>query len=969
MIQIFANMCGTVIDRLNRAPRKNLLAFLDMQGIAVRPAQAARVPLTFYLAAQHDGHVTVPARTQVAAKPEKRDTGPVVFETERELVVTSASLEFLGAKDGTKDSFSDYSAILKGSVANGVPVFEAVVPIEHLFYVDLNLALPVPALKELRLNLRLLSQEQPSRVPWFQWEVKRVQDSIPITPAEDDTDRLSKSGAVIFRSLPEVPVTTVDGVKGQWLVCRLMVPFGVGPGRLGPSSIPSLEGAEITTEFARHTLLPDVALFNQTTLDITKDFFPFGERPKFGDTFYLACREAFSLPDAFVTVQFNLANPEHATPEMRLPPVHGYGVKLLWELGDGKSWIALGTSESGREVHDDVTGFSDMTKALTHSGTLSFRVPSAVKPITLGGANNFWLRSRIVAGDYGRDPRLEAAAEPGARLPSPPAPPCIGSATIDYNLNTTAADSVLLAYNDFQYARVDTRARPVPLFQQLAEVGVWFYLGFVDRNGFSDRSMSIYVSLASPSREGALYESSGAKPVLNWQYWNGTSWQKWTVLDGTDGFTRSGILRFLAPRDFAVKQEFGKTMSWLRVLFREKTDYKPRVRRVVLNTTIASHAMTLPPEILGGSNGTAEQSFTTTRSPVLQGQQLEIREPTAPSAREKSAILLEEGTDAIRTPEPSEGPTSQVWIRWHEVPNFKFSTEKDRHYTIDRESGKIAFGDGVTGRIPPPLNQNVRMAQYRIGGGAVGNRKPNTITSLKTAIAYVNSVTNVEPASGGADQETYAAMLRRAPREIRHLWRAVTAQDYEDLALLASPEVARARCLPTFDVSKGSDPAAWRPGVVSVIIAPAVAEGEDSSTQPIPPMPSVELIDRVRNFMDAHRPSEIDLVIAGPEYLLIKVETEIAIISDATASSAELAVALAIKQFLHPVTGNRDGNGWQFGQLPTRSDLFALIEQIPGVDHVRELQIITLEARPGVVKQRQFLLFPAEPQVTATSEI
>lgn len=51
-----------------------------------------------------------------------------------------------------------------------------------------------------------------------------------------------------------------------------------------------------------------------------------------------------------------------------------------------------------------------------------------------------------------------------------------------------------------------------------------------------------------------------------------------------------------------------------------------------------------------------------------------------------------------------------VWIRespggpirrWHPVEDFGLSSGESEHYRIDRESGKIFFGDGRKGRIPP----------------------------------------------------------------------------------------------------------------------------------------------------------------------------------------------------------------------------------------------------------------------------
>src|SRR5687767_7791673 len=51
LIGIFARFSEIVIQRLNQVPGKNLLAFLDLLGLARQPPQPARVPLTFKLAA------------------------------------------------------------------------------------------------------------------------------------------------------------------------------------------------------------------------------------------------------------------------------------------------------------------------------------------------------------------------------------------------------------------------------------------------------------------------------------------------------------------------------------------------------------------------------------------------------------------------------------------------------------------------------------------------------------------------------------------------------------------------------------------------------------------------------------------------------------------------------------------------------------------------------------------------------
>ena len=117
-------------------------------------------------------------------------------------------------------------------------------------------------------------------------------------------------------------------------------------------------------------------------------------------------------------------------------------------------------------------------------------------------------------------------------------------------------------------------------------------------------------------------------PQLRWQYWNG-QWQDLTVEDETKNFIRSGLIKFLYPEDWKNREDFGfKDLYWIRVVW-ESGRYAPlpSVTRFLTNTVMAAQTLTLKEEILGASDGTADQAFVTARSPVLEGQQLEIYEP------------------------------------------------------------------------------------------------------------------------------------------------------------------------------------------------------------------------------------------------------------------------------------------------------------------------------------------------------
>src|SRR5512142_428151 len=70
LIELFAWMTEQYIYRLNQVPDKNYIAFLDLIGVRLAPAQPARGDVTFNLSAAPslDRHVVIPQWTQVATE-------------------------------------------------------------------------------------------------------------------------------------------------------------------------------------------------------------------------------------------------------------------------------------------------------------------------------------------------------------------------------------------------------------------------------------------------------------------------------------------------------------------------------------------------------------------------------------------------------------------------------------------------------------------------------------------------------------------------------------------------------------------------------------------------------------------------------------------------------------------------------------------------------------------------------------
>src|SRR5262249_4627092 len=138
-------------------------------------------------------------------------------------------------------------------------------------------------------------------------------------------------------------------------------------------------------------------------------------------------------------------------------------------------------------------------------------------------------------------------------------------------------------------------------------------------------------------------------------------------------------------------------------------------------------------------------------------------------------------------------------------------------------------------------------------------------------------------------------------------------------------------------------------GEVSVIIVPRSSEAK--------PLPSLELLGRAQDYLEAHSVPTSRVSVVGPLYVRVNVVMEIVLVSLEGASAVEQAVQQKLASFLHPLTGGLDGAGWDFGRKPHASDLYALIEAVPGVDHIRSLTIAEIEDQPGVNATGRFLVF------------
>ncbi len=511
--------------------------------------------------------------------------------------------------------------------------------------------------------------------------------------------------------------------------------------------------------------------------------------------------------------------------------------------------------------------------------------------------------------------------------------------------------------------------RPFYPVTPLVETNPTLYFGFQQEDSqppFGKNNTTLYLDVQPPlPTEVEPTKSSEQEKHLRiiWEYSSPNGWKELGVKDETEAFSRRGLIQFLGPGDFSQRQEFGKQLYWLRAR-RSSGSFKfgvePRLKRVLTNTVWATQTESMVEEILGSSTDEPKQQFQVRQPPVLFEQRLEVEEGSSLLPQDIEAIEEKLGKDGIKQILDEDGQVEAVWVTWKQVEDFYTSNASDRHYTLDRLSGWIQFGDGKAGKIPPRGRNNLRIT-YQTGGGTTGNQKARTITQLKTTIPYVDGIINLEDAQGGAAEEDLHGVKQRVPKKLRHRGRAVTLQDFEDLAYAASTEVARVKVIAPTDVEKWNpvDDHNWlddkssaiegadknqkevtsdrkqpEPGKISVIIVP-------KSSDRIP-TPSIELINRVENYLRERCLPTVALAVSGPKWQEITVETKIVPTSLEGAAELRTEVQNRLSRFLHPLTGGKTGDGWSFGRKPHESDLYALLQSISGVYFVKVLKVNTL---------------------------
>ncbi len=443
--------------------------------------------------------------------------------------------------------------------------------------------------------------------------------------------------------------------------------------------------------------------------------------------------------------------------------------------------------------------------------------------------------------------------------------------------------------------------------------------------GLSQAAPSCVVAL----RLGCHVDGIGVdpdRPPLVWEAWTADGWRPCGLeRDETRALNKAGDVVLHLPQDHTTSVVAGLRAGWVRARVVTPPDgapgysASPRLRGAqaftIGGTVEAVDARLVLLETLGTAEGVSGQRFTVGRAPVLP-------------------------TDHPLVVEVSDDGTG--WQEWTQVHSFADSGPDDRHFVLDAVTGTLSLGpcvrlmDGTVRQYGavPARGATLRLRAYRTGGGAAGNVGAYALEVLRSSIPYVSRVGNRVAARGGRDAEDVENAKLRGPLELRGTHRAVTQEDYEQVAATAAPEVARVRCVPEPD------------GTVRVLLVPA--SGDGTGRRPFEDLqPADDTLRRVAAAIEERRVIGARVVVEPPVYRGLTVVAHLRALPGHAPQTVHSAALEALQQHHDPVHGGADGRGWEFGRSVQYGEVFAVLQRVRGVDVVEDVRLFPADPVTG----------------------
>jgi hypothetical protein len=635
--------------------------------------------------------------------------------------------------------------------------------------------------------------------------------------------------------------------------------------------------------------------------------------------------------------------------------------QLSWEYWNGKGWSLLKLD-------------LDQTLNLQITGAVQFTVPPDIAPSDWAGKTNPWIRARLIGGDYGRE-KFVTNGTITTRNTDDIHPPSVVDLTISYQLCTAVLPAFVLTKDSGSLLDQSNANRSASANVE-AFVPLAVTLSRLSQPASSAAGQALdpcqppcncpgQTKLAPTPASAPAGSSASATARADTQgpcilvgidgdvsvadvhllvlTASEAEYTKFAPLlveviarnqftpvvasDGTRALGETGLIDISFAETPSTTDLCGASLIWLRLSPRNAATveiWQPSIGGMYLNAVFAKSTETLTRELLGSADGSSNLTVTLARPPVLDGTlELRVREPLGDEDFKdlsSRGLVVTEGSD--------------YWVKWDQVDDAGDQPAAARVYALDESTGEIRFGDGVHGMIPPIGTDSIVAFSYQrteppaLGSDVVpANGIPaRTGLNLVSPIETVESVTTAADSAGGAAPENAAAVLQFGYARLRHRERALTLQDFEDIALESSPWIAQARA---FQLSRGR---------VQVTV---VMRGY--------PLPTLSQIRELRRYFISKAPDAVAqqgaLTISPPNLRELRIKLNLDVESLDNAADVSVAVKQRLASLFDTATGNLTHDGWPLGLSPSEDVIASAIGSVPGLASITDITFFEIDAK------------------------
>ena len=271
------------------------------------------------------------------------------------------------------------------------------------------------------------------------------------------------------------------------------------------------------------------------------------------------------------------------------------------------------------------------------------------------------------------------------------------------------------------------------------------------------------------------------------------------------------------------------------------------------------------------------------------------------------------------------GALDQRASDWRPERDLLDSGPADPHFVVEIDTDGAAFlrfGDGQYGSRPEP--GTALTATYRVGNGTAGNVGAEALVHIVTGNGNIARVRNPLAARGGVEPESLEDARQRAPSAFRTEERAVTPEDYAEVAERHS------------GVQRAAATFRWTGSWYTVFLTVDRLGGLEVDAG---------FEEDLRRHLERYRMAGHDVEIDSPRFVSLEVEMEVSVKPDYFRSDVRIALLEAFSNRM--LADGRPGlfhpDNFTFGQPVYLSRLYAAAQAVAGVASVK----VTICRRQG----------------------